>query len=271
MLVQIYILTIILASLFIGLEIYRKIRTRKMSQNLRESKYGTIMGVRISFLVFLLIVIVLPFSALYIYNELKPTERFYSDGLGIDDEFNFKIDHIDLPAISGTGYVSYPFKIQMDIFELADEIQKDLDNNNNEYFVIDQTVYFNMNSYYMKLTKTNDSKYFKDEYVLYIDCVQIFDYQFEDDNYRLAIPYAITNELEAYEIEKVNNEYRIEFIQSKQYYLDYYNTLEEVSINGDVLTIDILGYDPSVQIVTIQITLFDTYALFEVIDIRDIP
>ncbi len=262
---------IIVILLFIGLEIFRRYYTKHINKLFKGEKTKKVPNFfllsRMVFITAIILLFIVPIGWFSYTMVIKPTDDM-TFGLHFEEDLHFELEHNRVYEVPG---VSYQFKIQMDILELADAITGGM-GEEYDYFVSDGSVYIDMHSHYIKLSKLYDSKYLKDMYILEYDFTALHN-ETEGLYFYIPFPFIAINQNE--QIEYVSNDtYTVEVNEDWDFFKEYYQGLEDVLVEEDSITLiatELKEENGDYYIVqyTIELSYMDGEIYFEIIDITE--
>lgn len=263
------LIMIIVLLLFIGLEIFRRYYTKYINKVFKGEEKKKVPSffllLRFVFIISFILLIILPISWYSYSAYIEPSDDM-TLGTYYEDDLHFEASHNDLYRVPG---VSYQFKIQMDIFELTEAILSSM-NEEYDYYVIDNVIYFNMKSHFVKLYKVDDSKYFKDKYILKFDYINLSNEMEELD---LSIPFPTLSMDMRESIEFIStNSYSVNVNVSWEYFIDYYQRLDKVEVEDELITLKVFqlieeGSEYSLVQYTIELSYSSGKVYFKITDV----
>ncbi len=260
---------IIVLVLFICLELFRRYYTKHINKVFKGEETKKIPNffilTRIVLVIATILLVIVPISWFSYSVFFEPTDdmRF---GLYYEEDLHFEIEHNEVYHLPG---VSYKFKVQMDILELTEAIIEGMVGEY-DYYVKDTVVYIDMKTHYIKLTKIFDARYLKDMYILEFDYTSLYN---ETKGLFFYIPFPQTSIKQDEIIEYVSNDtYSIEVNEDWEFFKDYYQNLEDVVVENDVITLvatEHLQDDSEHYLInyTLELSYLDGKIIIEIIDI----
>lgn len=218
-------------------EVYRRIYSRYTRKILQGNKTRSIPSFHkvLRYLIIASIVFTIgyPLSRYIDWTYNHCLEENCVINTGYDETLSLGFPHRELEKLGSDEDEKYIFESYLDVLDIAEELN-DYNMNNYDYFTVDNVVYFNMDTHYIKLYKLYDSKFFYDTYVIEYDHkdLNILSY---DMIVKLPFPIEGIYSSDAYSYSSIDIAFYTTYSWEKLQ--DYYSNLKDVIVNEEYIDV----------------------------------